>query len=241
MSKTENLLIRSVDRIRGTSTDFEVRLPDVLNDIKTVALLNCHIPNTMYNIRLGRNDNFHFFDGSENVATLAPGAYDIITIKNALENAMLSVGSQIYSFVYSQVTMKVTISAPAPFIIRGTQTQNMNYLLGFDSFIDTPSSNTHTGQSVIRLDNPLNIIINIKELNRSFSRTTNDIHGNFIVTTEGNSQDTMSWDRNTNYPLNNAYQSSGITSLNISLKRDNRELLDLNGADWTLLLAFCYY
>lgn len=237
MSKTECLLIRSSDRIKGTSSNFEVTLPDVLNDVTDVALLNVHIPNTMYNVRLGKNDTIHFFDGTENIATLTPGAYNIITIKNAIEAAMNLVGSQIYSFVYSQVLMKITISAPGNFIIRGTGT--MNYILGLE-VLDTASLNTHTAPYVIRLDMPLNIIINIMELNRSFSRSTNNIHGNFIVTTQGNTQDTMVWNRGTNYPLNNQYQSSGITSFRITLRRSDGEILDLNGGDFEMLLYFCY-
>ena len=236
MSKTKHLLIRSKDRSYGTPGDFSVNLDIPLQDLKGVALLSLSLPNVIYNV-VSTNNKFYFKDSSDVVVTLPNGSYNINTLIAELTNQMNTSGAQVYTISYSTTSMRLTISAAGNFTIQ-TGDNTINYILGFEV---TASATSHEATNVVRLDFPSFLFIEITEFYSLFSKTTTgNAYGNFIIPISTNSQSLEIFNRNISYPVNVCYGSSNITSLSVKLRKDNGDIVNINGLDWAMLIGLVY-
>ena len=110
--------------------------------------------------------------------------------------------------------------------------------MGFEA---TGSAISHEATNVVRLDFPSFLFIEITEFYSLFSKTTTgNAYGNFIIPISTNSQSLEIFNRNIAYPVNVCYGSSNITSLSVKIRKDNGDIVDMNGADWAVLLGLVY-
>lgn len=242
MSQVYQLLINSADRIAGTSTDFNVPLHFPLQDIKGVKLLSASIPNTIYNVT-SSNNTIYWTRGIARSATITAGAYDVNTLISEIETSLQTVDpAQTYTVTYDQTLMKITIACDAAIVLTCTNTTNAIWeVVGFNTDSNTASANSHLADNVVRLDFPAYLAIRINELLNPGTISTTGYRCNFVVSLAENSSTVETFNVGSDYLINQNYTSNNfINTLNISLRKPTGETIDLNGADWAMLLEFVY-
>jgi len=238
MSSTNHLLINSFDRNSGTSHDFGIQIPQIEN-LKSVRLLSASIPNSLYNVT-NKNNKLDFFRGSNLQITVPPGAYSAEEFTNAIKFLMDNLdGVGIYTSSVNEITFKVMIECSLNFVLRTTQTTNsIFYILGYDSSADTASAMTHTANYAVSMHFPQYLLINIGQIGSSHSITSSNVRSNFVVSMTNNSSFVEIFNTNSNYENDTSYShNSRLNYFNITLKKQNGESADLNGSDWSMLLA----
>ena len=234
------LVIQSKDRLPGGSpSEFRVQIPTFAHTGE-VALLSATIPNTLYNV-YDANDTLSWSRGGTDYSVQIPhGAYGISDILPVL-GAMLS-GADTgagYNASYSPVTMKVTLTSTDPtFYLRlSAQTNSIWRILGWTTTTDTAPALTQTGDSVLRLDFPAHLYLDIglpsaNIVNTEWKRS------NYIVPMENISQYVQIYNRMETWDQLQCYSlGAGVSSLLVRLMRPDGTLADLNGAEWTCVIG----
>lgn len=236
----QHLIIHSADRSSGTSSDFRVNIP-VFKNAGQVALLSASIPNTLYNVFSGRNGISWTRGGVDYSTTITSGAYGVTDLLAVVGAAMLAAdGAGGYSVSYTPVTMKLSItSTDASFYLRlAVQTNQMWSTLGFTGTANTAPALTQIADSVIRLDHPSYLMIDISELPSQDCVNTTWSRGNYIVPMSGISQYVEVYNRNTSFDQLQQYSlGAGVASLRVRLTRPDGTAADLNGAEWTFMIG----
>lgn len=234
-----HLVIQSADRLHGTSSDFRVQIPS-FSGVGRVALLSASIPNTLYNI-YDVNDTIYWSrDGDEYSAEIPDGAYGITDLLVVLGTIMETEDpGATYSAAYSPVTMKVSfISDAADFaLLLSARLRAAWDVLGFKSTVDTAGGLIHTGDSVLRLDFPSHLYLDIG-LPGADAVNTKFIRSNYIVPMTNISQYVEIYNKAATFSQLQCYSlGQGVSSLQVRLFRPDGTLADLNGADFSFVLG----
>jgi hypothetical protein len=231
-------IINSADRIsRVTSLSslFGMVINPPVRNLSCAKLKWVMMPNTIYNIRSGVNNNLTFTDTNRvHSLTIPPSSYTIDTLTTEIAALMNSVGSQTYTVAYNQATFKVTISAAAAFTLQFANAGSCAYTLGFVP-VNLSAAITYTGLNAVMLDTTC-VYIHINEIGGNTYLTDNTAHtfavpitvdaGEVVVLTSTNMEQEITLSQNS------------ISYLSISLYLRNMELADLNGAEWQMMLEF---
>ena len=233
----DNILIKSIDRQSGTSSNFTIYSTLILEG--TYILKYAVIPNTIFNVN-EMNRRFTLLEGAMTYPILlAVGNYTPDTFVDMLATVLSSAsGFATYEVTYDPVTFEITISETAFQLFRLDLTAGaqVRALLGFN-VVETPLASSVSGSGVLNLGSPDSLGIQIQQSQtRGFENVATDCVGTLYV------------------PLNNAfgrYQSLSSLDLpqyvkfsqrqrqlNIRLVDTSTNLeVDLNNSNFELLLS----
>jgi len=244
MSKKTHLYIYSKNRLSGSnsSSDFSIRLLNPLDDIKKIRLLNVLIPNTVYNIN-SNNNTFLWEEsagGGQISSTLTNGSYSAQTFATMLKTVMDadSNNSQSYTISYNIDTGKYTISSSANFSLYFSQMNStIAKMMGFASTSDQTGSSSYTSTNVCNFSFSDFISIKITQFEDNMKK---NIYGGsiyydhtFIIPNNTNFSDIISYHNDVDDENEIVFNiSKSFKFLNISLRDENNNILDLNGNDW---------
>ena len=235
----QHLVVHSADRQTGNATDFRVVIP-TFSKTGAVALLSASIPNTLYNV-YDTCDTIYWNRSAVNYsAVLSHGAYGITDLVSELGSLMTTTDAGGgYSISYSPVTMKLTVtSTDATFYLRlSVQTNSMWEILGWTSTTNTAPALTQTGDSVVRLDFPPYLCIDIGLPGQDVVNTA-WVRANYIVPMQNISQYVEVYHRNSTFDQLQCYSlGAGINTLNVKLTRPDGQIADLNGAEFSFVIG----
>ena len=111
------LAIDSRDRNQNTYPDsyhYKIELKEYLKDVLSIELLSAEIPKTDYLIH-ENNNLLHFSEGTDLIATIPIGNYDIVSLTSEIETQMNAVGANVYTVNVNTLNNLITISTGVPF------------------------------------------------------------------------------------------------------------------------------
>ena len=243
MQKTKYFVVDSRDRVTGTSSDFKVYVNPAVTAVNRISLCNVTFPNTVYNVN-SNNNIIYFFEyvssSTQLTATITPGAYNYGTLLTAIQTAMnaASVHSFTYTATYSATTFMITITSTGSFGLSfGTYTTNsIANIIGFT--INTSNATSQTGNQVIQLYQSTFYYIDIREFPIATKSTNSLDYGTFVINTSVNSGNVEDWNLLNSYHQVQTYEGQNLQELNVRLRDRNNQILNLNGADWSMILEF---
>ena len=246
LSAPKFLLLKSTQRSSTSSsaTDCELRLAEALHNVSAVNLRRFSCPNTIYNIQTGINDVVCLTRSSTDyTVTIDAGSYTANALATAIQAEMNDADSNSYTCTYDSKTMKFTITGSAAFTLTwATHTSastGMYKVLGWTA-ADTSSATSQTATVVANLSSPTSMLMRITEfgscgvcgnLPYTFDLPLNVASG--MLTYIASS---------TNYPQRLSFGQAGrsFQNLHVRLFDDENTEIELNGAEWELLLEIEY-
>lgn len=229
--------INSQDRnAGGTPTNFTIPINPIAKPTKA-TLLWASIPYTMYNIQEGVNDSLVLGDPNGPIPIQIPAQYySAPALATILSHLLSTAGTQAYTVTYSPNTFKLTVTtATTPFTLDFSVANSCAAVLGFNPTI-TSSALAHTGDKVIDLGES-SLFIDIAELSTGVYNHSQPHTFMIPITVNAGSsiqlQSPPSVPQIVNVP-------SSLYQLTIKLVKANREVVDLNGAEWQILLQVDY-
>ncbi len=237
------IIIDTRDRIKGNTNEFTVNLNPAFYGVKKVELLSLSLPQTMYNITTANNIIYFSEGGGPLIASLSPGNYNASSLANAISILLstISPNAFIYNVSVSNITYKMTISASGNFslLFGSNSTQSIGDFIGYT--IDTIPALTHTGDSIIQLYQSVYYIIDIAELPVAVKSSNIKDYGTFVINTRTNGGDIEVFEIANRYHIIENYDNAqNIFNLNIKLKTYDNKLVDINNAEWFMMLKFIY-
>ncbi len=238
----QTLKLNSIDRSTGTSSFFTIVLSEIYR-IKAIKLKKLSMFNTVYNVISGYNDKFDYLVGVTNYSvTMVPGFYSISDFMTALVALINAQGHGLtFSYTYSTLTLKVTLSATGIFNIKwltGTNTlTNIRSLIGFSN-TDVSGLTTYTGSQIVNMLPYSTIYLSINSLTPK-SITSSGKPFTFYIDIGESEFATSILD--TPKQLIELTEQLSMNTWNLSLLyRDNRAV-DLNGSEWSATLTIFYH
>lgn len=136
--------------------------------------------------------------------------------------------------------MKLTISNTINFqLLFGTYTTNSSaYIMGFNN-ANTSLALSQLSDNCINLSLPLYICCDITELGIS-CKTTDNTSTVFVFPNKVNIGDILSYSENTDYKMCARISDRGLRNMQIRFSTSNNVDLDINNADWIMILRLCY-
>jgi hypothetical protein len=237
------LSINSIDRTASSvsSNDFQIKIPHDLPDVKTVELVSCIMPNSVYKIRTGVNDKLDFNDGANKTITVTPGAYSITSLCSNLLTQFNTLSSGFTAVSYDTITMRVTITRSSNFSLLFATGSNIatsiRKELGFNA-TNISATTTYTGQNIINLYNPLGCYICINEFGMP-NRTSAGTFYTFHIPMSVNSDGLVVVEKNSFYKQQvDMYNNKSVSTLTIKLKMADGTDFALNNTNFELVLKF---
>lgn len=235
------LSINSADRTSSSvsSNDFQVRLPHDIKGMKSLELVSCSVPNTVYNIRTGTNDKLDFYDGANKTITVAAGAYSITSLCSTLLTQLNTTSSGFTAVSYDTITMKVTITRSSNFSLLFATGANIatsiRRELGFNA-TDLSAAVTFTGQNVINLYNPMSCYICVNEFYMP-NQTSSGKFYTFHIPMTVNSDGIVVVNKNSFYAQSvKIYGNTSFSTLTIKLKTSDGLDFALNNTNFEMVL-----
>lgn len=237
MSTTARIVIQSKDRLSGTPDSFAVAVPPLLA-LESISLLSAAVANTLYNINAS-NNIVYWNRGGPLAVAIPPGAYSVTAFMLTLGTLMDAAdGVESYSVGYSETTMKLSITCTAPFSLTCATTTNAAWVpMGWGGAASTGAAVTHVAPKVIRLDFPNYLCINVGEWAPASLATTANVRSNFIISIQQNSQYVSFSNQLATFDNSSAYSArNGLSRMEVRLTDPSGNSVDLNGAEWTMVI-----
>jgi hypothetical protein len=244
------IIINSVDRTSGTSSDFIINSSNLirLNGRNKLKLKSIVMYNTIYTIN-GNNNKIDFNENSTNkTTTLTNGWYTASSLATHIGTAMTTTSGGFATFTasYSSVTGKMTISSTQNFsllFLTGTNTSSSPYReLGFTSTngitaVNTSAGTSATGNNIVNLGLPLTIYISINNWNGSNIKDTSGTHCTFAVPVNCLAGEMINFNGDDIEQVVEVPSNVNVISqLKITLSSVNNRAIDLNNSEWSLIL-----
>lgn len=249
----KKVYVHSTDRIGGTSTRFRVSISDTIENVKSVDLHYCAIPNTQYLIEVGINDTFSLTELANppvNVV-LTEGSYSASELEVELKTQLDSVSPTVstYTVVLNPTTLKLIITSTGPqfdFTFTGTGFYVLEQYIGFNTGVN--SSVLVGGVQTLQSPNVINLARDT-ELFIKFTNFSNIVRGSdgrascFIVPVTTNFGSFTIFNENSAFEsiVFQSFQQLMVKDLDIELVDRHGQNVNLNGADWSMVLAFRMY
>lgn len=246
--------ISSHDRVSGSSSHFSISTRSnetSLREVRAVQVLSALIPNTFYNIPKywNRFEYSHTTSPAtgpytESVLFIDPGSYTIQDLCTALATQMTAdLGSTV------QITFDsngvVTIAGSGIYIrLTSGHERKVNpvaYYLGFQK--TTGYSPTHVADSLPALGNPDTVYIHCPSLSVSSVYDFSDAAPDCILAVPNTAEygDVMHYQSSD--VLSNLMEFAApryMSEMTFTLRDKWNEILDTNGADWTITMKIFY-
>lgn len=230
------ILIDSKDRVSGTSHNFSVNFPIALTGLKAIKLLSANIPSGFYNIN-SSNNNLYISDGTLRTITLSPGNYSSTTIVSALTTALNSSGSPfVFTVTYSQITMKLNISATGAFTIL-SGINPIADILGFN--VPTASNTIQIASTILELNTVPYLFIEMSNVTNNIRCANNLDYAAFVIPVTVNGGSINNFTQNS-YFTQAEITTNNISSFDIRIKTRGNLVVDLNGAELNLIFQCLY-
>lgn len=240
MSSIKNLLVNSKYRNTGTTSNFSYQLLVAIINPKKVALENIQIFNTAYTIN-NNNNKLYWTDSASvtHISTLTNGNYSATSLCEHVETILNAdnTGANTYTVTFSIITGKITITNSASNFSLTFYTNTLNscaYVLGFNDENKT-SALTYTGDNVVNL-NTKYYTVHTDLLNTNNTHQSDQINSIIaIVPNNVNFGDCICYSPNLakSFELN----QTEISSIQFYIKDDRKNIIDLNGVDWSMNLV----
>jgi hypothetical protein len=247
------LFLTSQDRVAASTstTDCTLVLSPSVARIKKAKLLAFEMPSTYYNIQTGVNDQFVWNRtaiGQINYQIPA-GNYSITQLLSNIQAGMNAVDANNYVLTYSSTTtFKVTITGTTTFWL----TWSSNYFgpqscwkeLGWTQ-ADTSSSTTQTSVNAISLERPTMAFISIAEFGgQLYSSNSSYVNVNttYAIPLTEEAGGLQYFAQGADFEQSKSF-TPGITvqSLRIMIRDHSGNTLNVNGAEWSMLLGLELY
>ena len=230
------LKINSAFRTSGLSHDFRIDLPTSLRG-KSMKLSQVYILNTFYNIN-ENNNKFYFRVKNKELTTahVAVGNYDSLSFPSALKNALDEVGNgNLFSVSTNNITNKLEITCSATVqILMGSNThQSLRDVCGFDG--DGFYASTHTAQNILNLSPIMSFNISLNDI-PVIDQAGNQYPTTFCVPVQEGFKNIIDITPGTQGFTQVVSLPHKTRSIKVSVRDDNYNLLDLNGANWYMIL-----
>lgn len=246
------LIINSDDRVYGSSSKFRIMLNSEYNGLKTIRLIACTIPNTLYVFTdnpAKPTNTITLLETAQPdaIITIPNGTYNIVQICAELASLLTaaSPSGSVYTVTYSQITNKITVTSTITTFQLFFDLSNSPYIpLGYnyDVAYPTVAALSHTAPNVYNLTGAPYLIIKIGNI-QDVVQTTFNISGNYYVPMQAE------------YGYVNYYQpqndsdsvqilddvNNTITYFDVGLVDDNGNFVDLNGSEWSFTLSMTFY
>lgn len=245
--------INSRDRTAGSNTQFRIYISDTIENVKSIELHHASIPHTIYLIRTGVNDTFDLVESGVGTATitLSEGSYTSSQMETELKTQLdaSSLAGATYTVSISTMTAKMTITSNGPqfdFDFNQVNDYALENYLGFDSGVN---SSAIVG-AVETLIAPYVIDLSpLTELFVKFSNFTNIVRSSngqpscFVIPVNVNFGEYINYNQEQTFQsiVFQSYQEMYLTNLDCELVDRYGKVVDLNGSDWSILLAFRTY
>ena len=245
----------SRDREKSTdsATDFLVHLKKPLKHCKSIELKEVILPWTMYNISAAKGNHQLTFKEdlqADVTITIPDGHYSIAALCSEI-GTLMDVGSptfQTYTVTYSATTMKVTFSANiTTFLLYGSdsvgKTTGLEQELGF--LLETTSNLSNTSDNVPKLLTPEYVLLTVDFVPDNVNTLDSNKNASFVLSSNLNASSAVGGtvlhltSQNTFKQLIRL-SDTNLQHFRISLRDEQNVLLDLNGCDWSMILAFSF-
>lgn len=233
------VLIRSSDRDAGynNTEEFVITLQQTQGLFGRYIVAHAQVPNSVYNVRTGVNDEFWWNEQGGNLDTTIPeGAYTGDTLAAALKTAMDAKSAYVYTVTYDDTTGKLSFSY--------TGTGSITFLFGDNAGASTSAykvmgfneANAVTPPNVINLASPPSLAINCREAYHSAgfkSSTGASFHLLVPLLSNFGTYNFQSSDTLAQYLEFN----QRVRRIQLTIRDPGTgQLLPLNGSDWELFL-----
>ena len=248
-TRATTILLRSSDATYDASTGgftYSLVAPLVANpdELITVELVNAAIPNSFYNVEVGRSS----FDVTETVGgtaasrtiTVAEGNYDVNTLRSELLTH-LNTGTPVYTVVFNRVVGKYTFSVTGTTAVTFDMTGPMRRSLGFSqathSFVGSPL--TLVSSNVCDLSsNNHSVLVQASFLSSSFITSKEMRTSGIIAVVPISAQNFNFILYQPNEEFFTLLRNNVIDTFTLNLTNQDGRQLDFNGVEWGLSLRF---
>lgn len=249
------LEVNSIDRdsTSNSSSDYIRTFTPPVQYVKGIRLLRAEIPRAHYNISaaLGNNIIDFIYNGTTYSITIPDGAYDEISITGCIAGLMSTATSATITVAFGAATAtagatyKTTFSAAAANLqlLFGTGTNASSspwYELGFTR-ANTIAATSITSPNVVQLHPPDSFYISIPEFGNRGCSSNNDYY-TFLIPVDGGTGDIVYYEAK-NSSINQCMdwtQPICIQRLTVQLKRRGNKIINLNNADWSIVIELFY-
>jgi hypothetical protein len=258
------ILIRSIDRVNGTPSNFRVRLPDQYAKPTIVELAWAEVPNNIYNISQNRpipatgaqagNNIFTYNKGGGQLTyTIPDGSYNPTTLA-ALPFFNGSISTD-FTLAYNPITFLFTITSNNGSLFSmfpGTGTFPWREL-GFNPAMDWTNfgagATSYTGNQAIDFSFPRFVYINVVQIPSGTTTTMEGDAPTFIIPCTFNSGDGFyRFSSGTNWDYHIECQDMPLSFLDVQLKLPQGNqingssscLVDTLGLEWEFIIALHY-
>jgi hypothetical protein len=248
MRKT--MIVDSRDRdvgVHPSSSAFVAHLPEPLNNVSSVVLVNAELPLTYYMFSKERENTEVnvIMDGQTFTATIPDGNYTPGSMATALEAAMNASTGRVFIVTYATVTSKYTISCAEPFTLdttprtaqraQATTDWGLGYYLGFQKQV-FPSGMSLTSSFVASLTPENYLLIHIDGMN-DVGQTGTARMAFAKVPLDRDSYQYHYYDKTLTF-VDVRPSRTKVTSLKVEIRFHDGTLVDLNGGEWSMSLEF---
>jgi hypothetical protein len=237
LSVAKQIIIDSKDRASYStgSHDFYIELKELCEGRYKVQYV--YIPNTFYNITAS-NCVFYFNDGTDRNCSIAAGNYTASNLATALTTALNASGTSItFAVTYSTSTLKMTVSGNSNFTLKfgSYSTNSIASMIGFASSDSGVAAGSFVGANVVDLSYPRCILVDINQTPKVAS--TSNAVGTVAIPLDVLSSDIATFKSESDYDL--FLTLPRTNRLQFMIRDDRGQALNLNGADWYLILRRC--
>lgn len=217
--------------------DCQIKLPEALENVKTIDIVYFSMPNGIYNIE---NRSFSFTQGGTFSFNIPNGNYSATDLLAYLKTQCDTLSGNVWTFTIDPNTALLTISSTVAFTVDFTITGSLFNILGFP-FAVTPLGLNTTGFRIVNLINIQSLFVYIEEyeslgfnLQMSF---------NFCVPIEVPFGDLITYKKNNSIEQINFFNRTPkkFNAFNIRIVDYLGRTINLNGSPWTMILAVTYY
>lgn len=239
MGDRRTILINSKAReARSSSTsDFYIRLQTPM-DAGEYYLAGAQLPNVIYTVNSADDTNkIYFYENSTaKTASITAGYYTESSFPAAVKAALdtASGGFATFTVTISSTTKRMTVTSDQDFGLRFATAEGASRRMGFARADTATNATSHVGGNVIQLNLPMFCVVQIDTANSHLEVPPTD-NAHFYVPIDADFGSVVNYDCNSHEMLQRAtFSRSNV--LRIKLANEDFKGVDLNGADWTLLI-----
>lgn len=239
MSSQRTILINSKNRKANSAStsDFLIKLQSPL-EAGEYYMAGAQLPNVIYTVNSADDTNkITFYENSTaKTASITPGHYTESSFPAAVKAALdaASSGFATFTVTISSSTKKMTVASTQNFGLRFADAEGASRRMGFARADTATDANSHVASGVIQLNLPMFCVIQMEAADSQLEIPPSD-NANFYIPMGENFGSVVNYDCNSHDMLQRvAFRRTDL--LHIKLANEDLRPVDLNGADWTLLL-----
>jgi len=255
VNETQIIHINSDDRNRTSwenPNKFRVEIPRTIKDVSVLRFMSCNIPNNWYNVPTNKRNMVVSINGTSNISvSLTAGVYNttaslITELKSKLDTAGLSKGdgsSNVVFTITEDTTTKLlkfaytNCSTAFAFEFSNSNWSLKPQTIGYSSYTATDKTGSTTE---ITSEIPPDMLwakflfIKFTNIHQPVESTNTNLNANFIIPNNGSAKMTNIISFN-NYQMINRITPTDIRFLDIELRDDNNDLIDIRGS-WQMVI-----